>query len=149
MLVILRENVSNLGRVGDVVKVADGYARNFLLPRKLGVAADAKNVAAIEHHRKMLDKKRRAQKAVAQEMSAKLGAATVTIAKKVGEGDRIFGSVSSTEIAAGLRALGFDVDRRMIAVDSPIRALGSHTATVRLDAEVEATVKIAVTKSED
>src|SRR6476661_4955634 len=102
MLVILRENVENLGRTGEVVKVSDGYARNFLLPRKLVVSADEKNIAAIQHHQKQLEKKRLAQRATAQELAKKLEEFSCTIARKVGEHDKLFGSVSTTDIALTL-----------------------------------------------
>src|SRR4051794_29199388 len=103
MLVILRENVENLGHIGDVVKVPDGYARNFLLPRKLVVAADEHNVAQIEHHKKGLEKRRLAQKSVAQELANKLAEVSVNISRKVGENDKLFGSVSAADIAEGLK----------------------------------------------
>src|SRR5689334_5944412 len=99
MVVILRENVENLGRIGDVVKVTDGYARNFLLPRNLVVAADEKNLATIEHHKRMLEKKRAAQMATAKEAATKLEAYSCTISRKVGENDKLFGSVTSVDIA--------------------------------------------------
>jgi len=103
MLVILRENVENLGRTGDVVKVTDGYARNFLLPRNLVVAADEKNIATIEHHKRLLEKKRLAQKAGALELAKKLEEFSCTISRKVGEHDKLFGSVSTTDIADALK----------------------------------------------
>src|SRR3954467_12338448 len=98
MLVILRENVENLGSTGDVVKVSDGYARNYLLPRSLVVAADENNVASIEHHKRMLEKKRLAQRANSQELAKKLEEFSCTISRKVGEQDKLFGSVSSSDV---------------------------------------------------
>jgi large subunit ribosomal protein L9 len=148
MLVILRENVENLGHIGDVVKVSDGYARNFLLPRKLVMIAEAKNVEAIEHQKKLLEKKRLAQQAVAREVAQKLEQVTCTIARKVGEHDKLFGSVSSTDIAAALKAAGYTVEKRAISLNAPIRALGLHSVTVKLDSEVTATVKVQVVKED-
>ena len=148
MLVILRENVENLGHIGDVVKVSDGYARNFLLPRKLVMIAEAKNVEAIEHQKKLLEKKRLAQQAVAKEVAQKLEQVTCTIARKVGEHDKLFGSVSSTDIAAALKAAGYTVEKRAISLNAPIRALGLHSVTVKLDSEVTATVKVQVVKED-
>lgn len=148
MLVILRENVENLGRTGDVVKVSDGYARNFLLPRNLVLAADEKNVAAVEHAKRTLEKKRQAQKAVAQELAKKLEAHSCTISRKVGENDKLFGSVSSTDIADAFKKAGFVVEKRTIQLDNPIKALGVHTVTVKLEPEVQATVKVWVVKEE-
>lgn len=146
MLVILRENVENLGITGDVVKVSDGYARNFLLPRNLVVAAEEKNIAAIEHHKRMLEKKRLAQKAAAGELAKKLEAFSCTIARKVGENDRLFGSVSVSDVADALKAAGFAVERRSVSLPAPIKALGVHSVTVRLEADVAATVKVWVVK---
>src|SRR3954468_18084497 len=103
MLVILRENIENLGRTGDVVKVSDGYARNFLLPRNLVVAAEEKNIVAIEHHKRLLEKKRQAQKATALELAKKLEEFSCTVSRKVGENDKLFGSVSSGDIADALK----------------------------------------------
>ncbi|MEK6577858.1 MAG: 50S ribosomal protein L9 [Bdellovibrionota bacterium] len=148
MLVILRENVENLGRIGDVVKVTDGYARNFLIPRSLVVAADEKNVAAIEHHKRGLEKKRSAQKNSAQEVAAKLSEISCTIHRKVGEHDKLFGSVSTADIAAALKTAGFNVEKRWIHLDSPIRGLGIFPVTVKLEPEVSATVKVWVVKEE-
>jgi large subunit ribosomal protein L9 len=148
MLVILRENVENLGSTGEVVKVSDGYARNFLLPRNLVVAADEKSVATIEHHKKQLEKRRQAQRAVAQDLAKKLEAFSCTIARRVGEGDKLFGSVSTSDIADVLKKAGHQVDKRSIQMDTPIKALGVHTVTVKLEPEVNALLKIWVVKEE-
>ncbi len=148
MLVILRENVENLGRIGEVVKVTDGYARNFLLPRNLVVAADEKNMAVIEHHKRALEKKRIAQMASAQEVANKLEAFSCTIARKVGESDKLFGSVTNVDIADALKKAGFKVDKRTIVLNSPIRALGVHSVSVKLEPEVSATLKVWVVKEE-
>src|SRR6185312_13493097 len=109
MQVILRENVENLGRIGDIVKVSDGFARNFLLPRGLVIEADAKNKAAIEHHQKSLEKKRKEQRAQSEDLVKRLADFSVTIARKVGENDKLFGSVSSHDISEALKAGGFAV----------------------------------------
>ena len=148
MLVILRENVKNLGRIGDVVKVTAGYARNFLLPRKLGVAAGEKNLAIIEHHKKTLDKKRQAARAAAEEQAKKINNYTVTIARKVGEQDKLFGSVSTSDIAHALQAAGYSVERRDIVLENPIKALGNFPVVVNFDQDVTATIKVWVVKEE-
>jgi large subunit ribosomal protein L9 len=148
MLVILRENVENLGRTGEVVKVSDGYARNFLLPRNLVFAADEKSVTAIEHHKKQLEKKRQAQIAGAQDLAKKLESFSCTIARRVGEGDKLFGSVSNSDIADVLKKAGYQVEKRSIVMDAPIKALGVHTVTVKLESEVNAALKIWVVKEE-
>ncbi|MFL5815114.1 MAG: 50S ribosomal protein L9 [Bdellovibrionia bacterium] len=148
MLVILKENVENLGRIGDVVNVTDGYARNFLLPRNLVVAADAKNIEAIEHHKRSLEKKRMAAKASAQELAKKLADYSCTLSRKVGEGDKLFGSVSTADIAEVLKKAGFPVERREIQLEHPIKTLGVHPVTIQLDAEVATTLKVWVVKEE-
>jgi large subunit ribosomal protein L9 len=102
MQVILLENVENLGRIGDLVNVTDGYARNFLLPRKLVAAADASNIAKIEHHKRSLEKKRLAARGAAEELAKKLADFSCTLSRKVGEGDKLFGSVSTSDIADSL-----------------------------------------------
>lgn len=146
MLVILRENVENLGHTGDVVKVTDGYARNFLLPRNLVVAADENNVAQIEHHKRALEKKRMAQKSSAQELAKKLAEFSCTISRKVGEHDKLFGSVSNGDVADALKKAGFDVEKRSIFLGNPIKTLGVHPVTVKLEADVSTTVKVWVVK---
>jgi large subunit ribosomal protein L9 len=148
MLVILRENVENLGRIGDVVKVSDGYARNFLLPRNLVVAAEEHNIAQIEHHKKALEKRRLAQRGAAEELAKKLGEVQVTLSRKVGENDRLFGSVSANDVSEQLKKAGYAVDKRMVEIDNPIKTLGVHTVTVKLEPEVSASVKVWVAKEE-
>jgi len=148
MLVILRENVETLGRIGDVVKVSEGYARNFLLPQKLGVAADAGNLKKIEHHKKTLEKKRLAQKEAAQALAAKVANLSVTIQRKVGEGDKLFGSVNATDILDGLKKAGFEVEKRVVQLDQPIKTLGTHSVVLKFEADVAANVKVVVAKEE-
>jgi large subunit ribosomal protein L9 len=148
MLVILRENVENLGRIGDLVKVSDGYARNYLLPHNLVVAADEKNVAAIEHQKRALEKKRLAEKANSEALAKKLAEIQVTLSRKVGEGDKLFGSVSSSDIADALKKQGYTVEKRAIQLDGAIKTLGVHPVTVKLDADVTANVKVWVVKEE-
>jgi large subunit ribosomal protein L9 len=148
MLVILRENVENLGRIGDVMKVSDGYARNFLLPRKLVVEAAEGNVAMIEHHKKALEKKRAAQRSVSEDLAKKLADFSCNISRKVGEQDKLFGSVSANDIAEALKKAGFTVSRRMIHIEHPIKTLGVHPVEVRLEPEVTASVKVWVVKEE-
>jgi large subunit ribosomal protein L9 len=148
MLVILRENVENLGSTGDLVKVSEGYARNYLLPRSLVVAADENNVAWIEHHKRMLDKKRLAQKADSQALAAKLEDFSCTISRKVGDQDKLFGSVSSGDVADALKKAGFKIDKRTVTLSAPIKTLGVHAVEVKLEPEVTATVKVWVVKEE-
>jgi large subunit ribosomal protein L9 len=146
MLVILKENVENLGRIGDVVKVANGYARNFLIPSKMVVPANENNVTAIEHQKKMLEKKRAGEKSSAEELSKKIAAFTCNISRKTGEKDKLFGSVTTGDIADALKAGGIDVEKRAIHMKEPIKALGVHTVEVRLLPEVTANLKVWVVK---
>jgi large subunit ribosomal protein L9 len=132
----------------DVVKVSDGFARNFLIPKRLVVPADEKNLAAINHQKKILEKKRQAEKTAAQDVVQKLAAHSCTIARKVGENDKLFGSVGAADIAAELKKAGFKVDKRSIQLDDTIKALGVHSVSVRLLPEVTATVKVWVVKQE-
>ncbi|OFZ78502.1 MAG: 50S ribosomal protein L9 [Bdellovibrionales bacterium RIFOXYD1_FULL_53_11] len=148
MLVILRENVDNLGHIGDVVNVSPGYARNFLLPRKLVELADAGSMAQIEHLKTQLAKKRQAHKSAAEDAAKKLSDFSCTIQRKVGENDKLYGSVSVGDIVDVLKKAGFQVQKKDVHVPSPIKALGVHPVTVRLQPEVEATVKVWVVKEE-
>jgi large subunit ribosomal protein L9 len=148
MLVILRENVENLGRIGDLVNVSAGFARNFLLPRKLVVVADETNKAMIENQKKLLEKKRAAAKASSQELAGKLGGVKVTISRKVGDQDKLFGSVSTTDIAEALKKAGHTVEKRMIALDQPLKALGVFDVVVKLDQDINSTIKVWVVKEE-
>ncbi|MCM0605114.1 MAG: 50S ribosomal protein L9 [Xanthomonadaceae bacterium] len=155
MLVILKENVENLGRIGDVVKVSSGYARNFLIPRNLVAIADEANLAQVEHQKRMLEKKRAALKASATDQAKKLESFSCNILRKVGENDKIFGAVTNADIAAELKKGGFDVERRMITIDTPIKMVGVHKVSVKLMPEVEIELKVWVVaesgdkKSED
>ncbi len=147
MLVILRENVTNLGKTGDVVRVSPGYARNFLMPRDLCVMANENNVAQIEHHKKLLEKKRLAEKSSAQELANKLAEFSINIARKVSDTDKLFGSVTSQDVHEALEKGGFKmVERRMIHMPQPIKALGVHTVEIKLDTDVTANGKVWVVK---
>lgn len=146
MLVILKENVENLGQIGDVVRVSAGYARNFIVPKRLGVVADESNIRMIENQKKILEKKRQAAKGALQSTAEKLQDFQVTIQKKVGENDKLFGSVGTAEIAEALKAAGHTVERRMIHSPNPIKTLGVHTVIVKFDADIQAEIKVWVAK---
>jgi len=148
MLVILRENVANLGHVGEVVKVSDGYARNFLLPRNLCGIADERNIAQIENEKRMLEKKRATYKATALELAKRLGSMTLTVTRKVGEHDKLFGSVGSVDLAEALAKQGVQIEKRAFALESPIKALGSYEVALKLDQGVEGTIKVVVAKDQ-
>ena len=146
MLVILKENVTNLGRIGDVVKVTAGYARNFLIPKQLVVPADQTNLAAIEHQKKKLEKKRAAEKLSAAELAKKIESFTCNISRKTGEKDKLFGSVTASDIQDALKAGGIEVEKRSIQVLDPIKALGVHTVAIKILPEVSAQLKVWVIK---
>jgi large subunit ribosomal protein L9 len=144
MEVILREHVDNLGKRGEIVKVADGYARNYLLPRKLALLANDGNKKQIEREREKFEAKESAEKNVAEAISARVAGAEVMIARKVGENDVLFGSVTTADIAAALAAKGIEVDRRKLQLPEPIKKLGEFDIALKLHREVVATVKLKV-----
>ncbi len=144
MDIILREDVENLGARGQVVKVAPGYARNFLLPRRLAVAATDSNKKIVEQERQAHLRKEAVAKTESEDLSKLLGAATITIARKAGEGGQLFGSVTAGDIADALAAQKFTIDRRKIQLDEAIRALGDYKVPVRLHREVTTEVNVSV-----
>jgi large subunit ribosomal protein L9 len=144
MEVILKEDVINLGHRGDVVKVADGYGRNFLLPRKLALQATEENKAVIEQMKNASARRSASEKVQAEELVAKLEPLTLSFTRKSGESGQLFGSVTSADIAADLASKGFEVDRRKIALNEPLKTLGDHTVTIKLHREVTAHLKVKV-----
>jgi len=144
MEVILKEDVANLGHRGDVVKVADGYGRNFLLPRKLALQATLANKAVIEQMKAAAARRSATEKAQAEEVVAKLQPLALSFTRKAGENGQLFGSVTSADIAAELAAQGFEVDRRKIQLSEPLKSLGDYTVAIKLHREVTAHVKVQV-----
>jgi large subunit ribosomal protein L9 len=144
MDIILREDVDKLGTRGQVVKVAAGYARNFLLPKRLAVAATDSNKKIVEQERQAHLRKEVVLKSQAEELSKLLGAVTITIARKAGENGQLFGSVTAGDIADALDAQKFNIDRRKIQLDDAIRALGDYKVTIRLHREVATEVNVSV-----
>src|SRR3977135_2031392 len=144
MQVILREHVDNLGRRGEIVKVADGYARNFLLPRKLALLATEGNKKQIERERGKVVVKEAEEQKVAEAMAERLGALEISIAKKVGETEALYGSVTTADIAEALAAKGFELDRRKLHLAEPIKRLGDVDVSVTLHPDVTAHVKVKV-----
>jgi len=143
--VVLTEDLANLGKTGELVRVRPGYARNYLVPRGLAIGATAENVARIEHEKKVAAAKSAKAKTEAEQLAQKLGAVKVTIERPVGEGDRLYGSVTSRDIEEALAAQGYVVDRRRIAAD-PIKTLGVHSVVIRLGTAISATVEVNVVK---
>lgn len=144
MKLILNENVSNLGAIGDVVTVKPGYARNFLLPRGLAVVANEGNKKALDHHLKVLEKRREAQLASAREHAANIERTSVTVTKQVGEDEKIFGTVTTAELETLLEAEGVKVDKKDISLTEDIKKVGVYTAQVKVHPEVSANFKIWV-----
>ena len=144
--IILREDIDKLGSRGQVVKVAPGYARNFLFPKKLAVAATDANKKIVEQERQA--HLRREAKAVgeAQDLGKMLGTVTVSIARKAGENDQLFGSVTAADIADALAAQKYSIERRKIHLDEPIRTLGEHKVSLRLHKDVSAEITVNVTR---
>ena len=144
MEVILKEDVANLGHRGDVVKVADGYGRNFLLPRKLALQATLANKAVIEQMKAAAARRSAEEKVQAQALVAKLEPLTLSFTRKSGENGQLFGSVTTADIASELAAKGFEIDRRKIQLSEPIKSLGNFTVSVKLHREVTAHVGVHV-----
>ncbi len=144
MEVILKEDVANLGHRGDVVKVADGYGRNFLLPRQLALQATLANKAVIEQMKSAAARRSASEKIQAEELVAKLAPVVLTFTRKSGENGQLFGSVTSSDIATELEALGFEIDRRKIQLPDPLKALGSFDVAIKLHREVTAEIKVKV-----
>ena len=146
MKVILRQNYEQLGQVGDVVEVKDGYAHNFLLPRKIAYIALNGNLRALEEEKKAVVKKAKHELLAAENLATELEKVSITIPVKVGEEDKIFGSVTAQMIADSLKEKGYDIDKRKILIDEPIKALGIYSINVKLHSDVSAIVKTWVVR---
>lgn len=146
MQVILQEDIPQLGKAGDVVQVRDGYGRNYLLPGRKAVLADPKNLRQLEHQKRIVAAKQLKRKRAAEDLAAKLKELSITIGREVGEEDKLFGSVTTKDIADALRAEGFIVERHDIQLEQPIKQLGIFDIPVKLHAEVTGEVKIWVVK---
>ncbi len=141
---ILNEDVPHLGRIGDVVKVRAGFARNYLLPRRLAVEANSKNLRAFEHQKRQAMVRREASKNQALKLKGRLEAMPLTLGARAGEEGKLFGSVTNIDIERALRENGFDIERRKRVLAEPIKQLGEFTVPVKLDPEVEASLKLTV-----
>ena len=148
MRIILQEDVEKLGTRGQLVEVAEGYARNFLLPRKLGLEATAGNMKRLEKMRDAFAKKEATEKEAAQTLAGLLGGVSLDLARKAGENDQLFGSVTSADISEALQAKGYTVDKRKIVLADPIKLVGEYEIPVKLHREIMASVKLAVRREE-
>jgi large subunit ribosomal protein L9 len=144
MEVILKEDVNKLGHRGDVVKVADGYGRNYLLPGKLAIEANAANKAVIEQMKGSAIRKSAKEKVEAEQLATQLSAVELVFERKVGEHDHLFGSVTSGDIAHELEAKGYKIDRRKISLEDPLKTIGEYHVPVKLHREVTSHVKVTV-----
>jgi large subunit ribosomal protein L9 len=148
MQVILREDIDKLGKIGDLVKVADGYARNYLVPNKKAIEATPKNLHAMDHAKKMVADRLRKLKKEAAADADMIKALAITIKAKSGEEGKLFGSVTSMDIAEAMKAEGVAIDKRKIILDEPIKRLGDYTIAVKLHADVTADFKLTVIAEE-
>jgi large subunit ribosomal protein L9 len=146
MEVILRETVDNLGKRGEVVKVADGYARNYLLPRRLALPATEGNKKHVERERKIVEVREAEEKGQAETIAARLATVDITIPRRVGDTEALYGSVTSADIADYLRTKGFEIDRRKLILPEPIKMLGEHDVPLKLHREVTVPLKVKVVK---
>jgi large subunit ribosomal protein L9 len=146
MEVILRDHVEHLGRRGEIVKVADGYARNYLLPRKLALPANEGNRKHVERERKIMESREAEEKSSAEAISSRLSLIDISIARRVGDTEQLYGSVTTADIADYLKAKGFDVDRRKLILPEPIKSLGEYDVPLKLHREVTVPLKVKVVK---
>jgi large subunit ribosomal protein L9 len=144
MEVILREHVDNLGRRGDIVKVAAGYGRNYLLPRKLALAVNDNNKRQIERERSAAEARELEEKSQAEAYAERLGQADIAISRRVGENNTLYGSVTSGDVAQALHAKGFDIDKRKLTMADPFKALGEYTVPIKIHRDVTAQIKVKV-----
>ena len=148
MKVILTENILTLGQIGQVVNVAPGYARNYLLPKGLALEATGKNVRELDHKKRVLAKKRERVHQEMLSLAGKLNQVQVVFRRKVIEEDKLYGSVSATDILSVLDERGFDLSRKSVQLDQPIKTLGEFSIQVRVDAQITAQVKLIIEKEE-
>jgi large subunit ribosomal protein L9 len=146
MEVILRQHVDNLGERGQIVKVADGYARNYLLPRKLALPATEGNKRHVERERRIMETREADEKAQAESIASRLASVEITIARRVGETDQLYGSVTAADIADYLKDKGFEVDRRKLVLADPIKSIGDHDVPLKLHRHVTVPLKVKVVK---
>jgi len=146
MEVILREHVDNLGKRGEIVKVADGFARNYLLPRKLALPATDGNRKHVERERKIMESREAEEKSSAEAIAARLSAVDISIARRVGDTEQLYGSVTAGDIVELLKSKGFEIDRRKLILPEALKALGEYDVPLKLHREVTVPLKVKVVK---
>jgi large subunit ribosomal protein L9 len=149
MKVILQETLEGVGHLGDLINVADGFARNYLLPRRKAVEADGRSIKAFEHAKRVAAEKAKKEKLEIESYAKKVSAVALTIEMQAGKDDKLFGSVTAKDIAEGLAAQGITVDRRKIQLAHPIKELGTVSVPIKMPREVMATVKVHVVKKQE
>ena len=148
MNVILTETVESIGQIGDVVDVAPGYARNFLLPKGLAMEATGKNVRELEHKKRLLAQKREQQRQQMLTIAEKLNSVTISLSRKVAEDDKLYGSVSVADISKALEEQGFGTDRKYIVLEQPIKQLGEFNVSVLVGPQITASIRVVIKKEE-
>jgi len=144
MKIILKEDVENLGHIGEIVNVANGYARNFLIPRSLGIEANPRNIKQFEHMKRIIGVKAEKVRKERQDVAERLKSVKLTLKAKAGEEGKLFGSVTSMDLQQELASQGFEIDRKKIIIDTPIKRLGEHDVKVKLHTDVLADLKVEV-----
>ena len=147
--VILRDDIPNLGKIGEIVRVKPGYARNFLLPRGLAIEASRNNVAVLEHQKRVISAKAQREKTSAEGVASKLEGLALVVTARAGEDGRLFGSVTNLDIERLLGERGFAIDRRKIALEEPIKQLGTYPVVVQVGRDVKATISLDVRAASD
>jgi large subunit ribosomal protein L9 len=148
MKVILKENIETLGHIGDIVKVAPGYARNFLIPKGFALEATTRNAKALEHAKRQMEYKRNKVLEQAKNLAEKIQSSALTLEHNAGEGDKLFGSVTNIELAEVLKQRGLEIDRKKILLAEPIKHLGEYDIPVKIHPEVTASLKVIISKAQ-
>ncbi len=144
MKVILREDVEKLGKAGEIVKVADGYGRNYLIPRRLAVPADVRNVRTLEHDKRVIEARAKKVRKAAESLAGKVGAVSLTLPARAGEEGKLFGAITSRDIAEALEKAGVAVDRKHVQLAEPIKQLGDYKVKVKLGADIVPEISVSV-----
>jgi large subunit ribosomal protein L9 len=148
MKVIIKENIDTLGHIGDIVKVAPGYARNFLIPKQLAIEATTKNAKALDHVKRQMEYKKNKVLEQVKGLAARIEALALTLPHQAGEEGKLFGAITNIDLAEQLKSQGIEIDRKKIMLAEPIKHVGEFTATIKLHPEVSATLKVNITRAE-
>ncbi len=144
MQVILKEDVKSLGKMGDIVNVKDGYARNYLIPKGIAVIADTRNIKALEHEKRKIQEAARRARASAEELASRLSSVKIVIGAKAGEEGKLFGSITAMDIADALKKEGFDIDKKKISLGEPIKRIGSYSVSIKVHPDVSSQINVDV-----